>query len=104
MQAIILTGGKQYRVSEGTMLKVEKLEVEAGDQIILDQVLMLSDGEGNCKIGNPLVAGAQVTVQVLEQGRHKKVVVYKYKKRKNYHKKQGHRQSYTRLLVQKIEG
>lgn len=104
MQAIILTGGKQYRVTEGTVLKVEKLEAEAGDQINLDQVLMLSDGEGGCKIGSPLVAGARVTAQVVEQGRDRKVVVYKYKKRKNYHKKQGHRQSFTRLVIQKIEG
>ncbi|HWP97203.1 MAG TPA: 50S ribosomal protein L21 [Syntrophomonadaceae bacterium] len=104
MYAIISTGGKQYRVTEGTVLKVEKLEVEAGEQITLDQVLMLSDGDGNCKIGNPVVEGAQVTARVVEQGRDKKVVVYKYKKRKNYHKKQGHRQSFTKLIVQTIEG
>lgn len=104
MQAVIATGGKQYRVTEGTVLKVEKLSGEPGDQIVLDQVLMVSDGEGNCKIGSPVLEGARVTAQLIEQGKEKKVVVYKYKKRKNYHKKQGHRQSYTKLVIKKIEG
>lgn len=104
MQAVIATGGKQYRVTEGTVLKVEKLAGEPGDQIVLDQVLMLSDGEGNCQVGSPLLEGARVTAQLIEQGREKKIVVYKYKKRKNYHKKQGHRQSYTKLVIQTIEG
>lgn len=104
MQAVIATGGKQYRVTEGTVLKVEKLAGEPGDQIVLDQVLMLSDGEGNCKVGSPLLEGARVTAQLIEQGKEKKVIVYKYKKRKNYHKKQGHRQSYTKLVIQTIEG
>lgn len=104
MQAVIATGGKQYRVTEGTVLKVEKLAGEPGDQIVLDQVLMLSDGEGGCKVGSPLLDGARVTAQLIEQGKEKKVIVYKYKKRKNYHKKQGHRQSYTKLVIQTIEG
>lgn len=104
MQAVIATGGKQYRVSEGTVLKVEKLKAEAGEQVVLDQVLMLSDGEGNTKVGSPILAGAKVVAEVIEQGRDKKVVVYKYKKRKNYHKKQGHRQSYTKIVIKTIEG
>lgn len=104
MYAVIQTGGKQYKVSEGTVLKVEKLEAEAGDKLSLDQVLLLNDENGSVKIGDPVVKGASVTVEVLEQGREKKVVVYKYKRRKNYHKKQGHRQPFTKIKVEKIEG
>ncbi|MEN6348559.1 MAG: 50S ribosomal protein L21 [Syntrophomonas sp.] len=104
MYAIILTGGKQYKVSEGTILKVEKLEVQAGDKLVLDQVLMLNDESGAVKIGSPLVDGARVTAEVIEQGREKKIVVFKYKKRKNYRRKQGHRQPYTKIKVEKIEG
>jgi len=103
MYAIIQTGGKQYKVTEGEMVKVEKLEAEAGDKITLDQVLMLKDDNGT-KIGNPLVAGAKITAEVLEQGRGKKITVYKYKKRKNQRKKQGHRQAYTKIMIEKIEG
>ncbi|MDD3852846.1 MAG: 50S ribosomal protein L21 [Syntrophomonadaceae bacterium] len=103
MYAVIKTGGKQYKVDEGSVLKVEKLEAQPGDRITLDQVLMIGDDAG-VKIGDPLVANASVTVQVLEQGREKKIIVYKYKKRKNYHKKQGHRQPFTKIKVEKIEG
>ena len=103
MYAIIETGGKQYKVAEGEMVKVEKLEAGVGDKITLDQVLMIGDDNGS-KIGNPLVEGAKITAAVLEQGRGKKIVVYKYKKRKNERKKQGHRQAYTQLLIEKIEG
>lgn len=103
MYAIIETGGKQYKVAEGEMVKVEKLEAGVGDKITLDQVLMIGDDNGS-KIGNPLVEGAKITAAVLEQGRGKKIVVYKYKKRKNERKKQGHRQAYTKLLIEKIEG
>ncbi|MGE5390504.1 MAG: 50S ribosomal protein L21 [Deltaproteobacteria bacterium] len=102
MYAIIQTGGKQYKVSEGTILMVEKLEIEAGQQLTLDQVLMVGDENGGIKIGNPLVAGAKVEAVVLEQGKHKKIVVYKYKKRKNYRKKQGHRQPFTKIKIEKI--
>ncbi|NLW90693.1 MAG: 50S ribosomal protein L21 [Syntrophomonadaceae bacterium] len=102
MYAIIQTGGKQYKVSEGTVLKIEKLEIEAGQQITLDQVLMVGEENGGVKIGNPLVAGAKVEAVVLEQGKHKKIVVYKYKKRKNYRKKQGHRQPFTKIKIEKI--
>lgn len=103
MYAVIKTGGKQYKVNEGSVLKVEKLEAQPGDRIKLDQVLMIGDDAG-VKIGDPLVANATVTVEVLEQGRDKKIIVYKYKKRKNYHKKQGHRQPFTKIKVEKIEG
>ncbi|NMC26701.1 MAG: 50S ribosomal protein L21 [Syntrophomonadaceae bacterium] len=102
MYAIIQTGGKQYRVQEGDILKIEKLEGEAGDKLILDQVLMVKDDNGT-RIGTPTVNDAQVTVEVIEQGREKKIVVYKYKRRKNYRRKQGHRQAYTKVIVQKIE-
>jgi len=103
MYAIIQTGGKQYRVQEGDILKIEKLEGAAGDKLILDQVLMVKDDNGT-KIGTPTVNDAQVTVAVIEQGREKKIVVYKYKRRKNYRRKQGHRQAYTKVIVEKIEG
>lgn len=102
MYAIIQTGGKQYRVQEGDILKIERLEGEAGEKLILDQVLMVKDDNGT-RIGTPTVNDAQVTVEVIEQGREKKIVVYKYKRRKNYRRKQGHRQAYTKVIVQKIE-
>lgn len=103
MYAIIQTGGKQYKVTEGSVLKVEKLNAEPGDRLTLDQVLMISD-DNSVKVGNPLVPNAQVTAVVIEQGQEKKVVVYKYKRRKNYRRKQGHRQPYTKIKVEKIEG
>lgn len=103
MYAVIESGGKQYKVSEGSVLKVEKLDAAAGDVLTIDQVLMVSDENGSVKVGDPLVSNARVEVEVMEQGRDKKVVVYKYKKRKNYRRKQGHRQPFTRLKVIKIE-
>jgi large subunit ribosomal protein L21 len=103
MYAVIESGGKQYKVSEGTVLKVEKLEATAGDRLSIDKVLMVNDENGNVKVGNPLVNNARVEVEVMEQGREKKVVVFKYKRRKNYRKKQGHRQPFTRIKVLKIE-
>jgi len=89
MYALIESGGKQYKVSEGTVLKVEKLEAAAGDRLSIDKVLMVNDENGNVKVGNPLVSNARVEVEVMEQGRDKKVVVFKYKRRKNYRKKTG---------------
>ncbi len=103
MYAVIQTGGKQYKVAVGEMVKVEKLDVEVGEKVTLDQVLMLKDDNGT-RIGDPLVQGARIVGEVIEQGRAKKITVYKYKKRKNQRKKQGHRQAYTRILVEKIEG
>lgn len=104
MFAVIQTGGKQYKIAEGETLKVEKLDAVAGDKVTLDQVLLLKDDNGATKIGDPLVQGAKITALVLEQGRGKKITVYKYKRRKNERKKQGHRQAYTKLLIEKIEG
>lgn len=103
MNAVIETGGKQYRVAEGDTIFVEKLEVAEGDAVTLDRVLMIS-GENGTKIGAPLVDGAKVTAKVAKQGKGKKIVVFKFKAKKNYRKKTGHRQPYTKLTIEKIEG
>ncbi len=100
MYAIIATGGKQYKVSEGDIINVEKLGVEAGETVTFDQVLAVSDNE--MKVGNPTVEGASVTASVVENGRGKKVIVYKYKRKTGYHKKNGHRQAYTKVKIDKI--
>ena len=99
MYAIIATGGKQYRVSEGDLIKVEKLEGNAGDTVTFDQVVAVSDG--SLKVGKD-VAKASVSATVVEQGRGKKVIVYKYKRKTGYHKKNGHRQAYTQVKIEKI--
>ncbi len=100
MYAIVVSGGKQYKVSEGDEFDVEVLPVEVGSTVELDRILMVS-GDNGTTIGTPLVEDAKVTATVKEHGRGKKIIVYKHKK--NYHRKQGHRQNYTRLLVEKIE-
>ena len=100
MYAIIATGGKQYKVSEGDIINVEKLGVEAGETVTFDQVLAVSDNE--MKVGSPFVDGASVTASVAENGRGKKVIVYKYKRKTGYHKKNGHRQAYTKVKIEKI--
>ena len=100
MYAIIATGGKQYKVSEGDIINVEKLGVEAGETVTCDQVLAVSDNE--MKVGSPFVDGASVTASVVENGRGKKVIVYKYKRKTGYHKKNGHRQAYTKVKIEKI--
>ncbi|MCI8593159.1 MAG: 50S ribosomal protein L21 [Lachnospiraceae bacterium] len=99
MYAIIATGGKQYKVSEGDIIKVEKLGVESGETVTFDQVLAVSN-EG-LKVGSD-VAGATVTASVLGNGKAKKVIVYKYKRKTGYHKKNGHRQQYTAVKIEKI--
>ena len=98
MYAVVQTGGKQYRVSEGDTIKVEKLGVEAGDSVELDKVLLVADGE-NVKIGAPYVDGGKVTATVKSHGRGKKVMIVKFKRRKHHLKRQGHRQWYTELQV-----
>ena len=100
MYAIIATGGKQYKVSEGDIIKVEKLGVDAGETVTFDQVLAVSDG--SLKLGKPVVAGATVTASVIREGKDKKVLVYKYKNKSGYHKKNGHRQLFTQVKIEKI--
>jgi large subunit ribosomal protein L21 len=99
MYAIIATGGKQYKVSEGDVVNVEKLGVEAGEQVTFDKVLAVSDGA--LKVGED-VSGATVSATVVENGKAKKVIVYKYKNKSGYHKKIGHRQQYTQVKIDKI--
>ena len=101
MYAIIATGGKQYKVSEGDVIRVEKLGVNAGDTVTFDQVLFVNDGN-NAKVGEPTVAGATVTASVVSEGKSKKVIVYKYKRKTGYHKKNGHRQLFTQVKIEKI--
>ena len=103
MYAVIQTGGKQYRVQEGDTIFVEKLEASQGDEISFDKVLLVS-GEGDTKVGKPYVDGVTVSANVLEQGKGKKIIVFKYKAKKDYRKKQGHRQPYTKVQIGKING
>ena len=91
MYAIIATGGKQYKVSEGDVIKVEKLGVAAGETVSFDQVLVVNDG--SIKVGNPTISGASVSASVVEEGKNRKVIVYRYKRKSGYHKKNGHRHS-----------
>ena len=97
MYAVIKTGGKQYRVSEGDVLRVEKLPGDVGSSIELDEVLMV--GGDNAKVGTPTVSGAKVQAEILAQDRSKKIIVFKKKKRKNYRRKNGHRQPFTELRI-----
>lgn len=97
MYAVIKTGGKQYRVAEGQKLRVEKLAGSAGDKITFDEVLLV--GGDTPKIGQPLVKGASVAAEIVGQDRGKKIVVFKFKRRKNYRRKNGHRQPYTELKI-----
>lgn len=101
MYAIIATGGKQYKVAEGDIITVEKLGVEAGQEYTFDKVLVLAK-DGNVKVGAPYVEGAAVTASVIGDGKAKKVVVYKYKPKKGFHKKNGHRQPFTKLQIKSI--
>lgn len=98
MYAVIVTGGKQYKVAEGEYLKVEKLEVPTGETITLDQVLLIADGE-KVNIGAPVIDGAKVTAEVISQGRHDKVRIIKFRRRKHHMKRQGHRQWYTEIKI-----
>ncbi len=101
MYAIIETGGKQYKVEEGTILRVEKLDTEVGQNVVFDKVLAVSKGD-KLTMGSPVVAGATVKAEVLEQGKAPKIIVFKYKAKKSYKKKQGHRQRYTKVKITNI--
>ncbi|MCF6767765.1 50S ribosomal protein L21 [Thiotrichales bacterium 19S11-10] len=102
MYAVIQTGGKQYKVAEGAMLKVEKIEKGIGETVEFDQVLMLSTGD-ELKVGSPHVKGAKVVAEVIEQARDKKVKIIKFRRRKHHMKQQGHRQYYTALKIKSIK-
>ena len=101
MNAIIVTGGKQYKVAEGDVLYIEKLDVEAGDTVKFDQVLAILDGE-NATFGTPVVEGATVEANVVKNGKGKKIRIFKYNPKKGYRKRQGHRQPYTKVEITKI--
>lgn len=98
MKAIIETGGKQYAVEEGSEIYVEKLAGEAGDKVTFDKVLM-ADG----KVGQPYLSGVKVVGEIVKQGKQRKVIIFKYNPKKNYHKKQGHRQPYTKVVIKSIK-
>lgn len=102
MYAVVKTGGKQYRVAEGDVLFVEKLVAEVDSTVELTEILAVSNGE-TLTVGAPMVEGAKVIAKVVAQGKAKKVIVFKYKRKKDYRKKNGHRQPYTKILVEKIE-
>jgi large subunit ribosomal protein L21 len=103
MYAVVVTGGKQYRVEEGQTLKVEKLEVATGEALDLEKVLMIGNGD-DVKIGAPVVEGAKVTAEVVNHGRHKKVKIMKFKRRKHHMKQMGHRQWFTEIKITSIAG
>lgn len=102
MHAIIVTGGKQYKVAEGDVLYIEKLPVEAGETVKFDEVLAVIDGD-KATFGTPVVEGASVEAKVAKNGKGKKIIVFKYKPKKNEKKKQGHRQPYTKIEITKVK-
>jgi large subunit ribosomal protein L21 len=103
MYAVIKTGGKQYKVAAGDYLKVEKLDGDIGSKVVIDKILMLADGN-DVTIGSPLVAGAKVNATVLSHGKGDKVMIFKFHRRKHYRKTQGHRQSFTEIKIDDING
>ncbi len=103
MYAVLNTGGKQYKVSEGDVLKVERLSADVDSTVELTDIMAVSNGEGELKIGSPMLEGAKITAKVLYHGKEKKVIVFKFKAKKDYRKKQGHRQPFTKIVIEKIE-
>ena len=103
MFAVIESGGKQHRVEEGEILRLEKLAAGPGETVTFDRVLLIAQGD-DIKVGTPFVDGGEVTAEVVGEGRGEKITVIKFKRRKNYHRKQGHRQSYTKVRVTGIRG
>lgn len=102
MYAIVNTGGKQYKIRQGDILRIEKISGELGSPVSFDRVLMFSDGE-NIRIGQPVLDNVAVNGHIVEQGKSKKIIVFKYKRRKRYRRKQGHRQQYTAIKIDSIE-
>ena len=102
MYAVLVTGGKQYRVQEGDVLFVEKLDAEVETTVELNEILAVGKEDGLI-VGKPVVEGAKVVAKVLAQGKAKKIIVFKFKRKKDYRKKQGHRQSFTKIQIEKIE-
>lgn len=103
MYAVLKTGGKQYKVAEGDVIYVEKLGLQPEEEYTFTQILAIGSDDG-IKVGTPVLEGATVTAKAVKEGRSKKVIVYKYKPKKGYHKKQGHRQAYTKVVIEKING
>ena len=103
MYAVVKTGGKQVRMSPGDSIRIEKLPGDIGEEVSFDQVLLVS-GDGEPRVGNPVIEGATVKVTIAAQGRGKKIIVFKMKRRKGYRRKAGHRQDYTEVKVESIEG
>ena len=101
MFAIVQTGGKQYRVAPGDILRVERLPGDRGDEVLIEQVLLVADGDA-IQVGQPLIDGARVVGEIVQQGKAKKIIVFKKKRRKKYRRKQGHRQLYTALQIKEI--
>ena len=102
MYAIFQSGGKQYEAKPGAVVKVEKIPGEVGDQVVMDQVLLMAEGD-QIQVGQPTLQETVVQGRIVEQDRHKKIVVFKHKRRKDYRKKQGHRQCYTAVLIESID-
>jgi len=102
MYAVIETGGKQFRVQEGDVLYVEKLEANVGDAVTIDQVLLV-EKDGSVSVGTPNVAGASAVLKVVEHGKGAKIIVFKFKAKKNYRRKQGHRQPFTKVVVEALQ-
>jgi large subunit ribosomal protein L21 len=103
MYAIIETGGKQYKVQAGDVIYIEKLDEQAGDQVVFNNVIAIGSGE-SLQAGEPFVTGASVTGKVDKHGRGQKIIVFKYKPKKSYRRKQGHRQPYTKVIIENIQG
>jgi large subunit ribosomal protein L21 len=102
MYAVVSTGGKQYKVQKGETLRIEKIAGEIGSKVIFEKVLMVADGE-NIRVGQPMVENATVQASIIEQDKARKILVFKYKRRKRYRRKQGHRQPYTAIRIDGIE-
>jgi len=102
MYAVLVTGGKQYKVSEGDVLYVEKLDAEVDSNVDFDNILMVSKEDGEVVVGKPVVEGANVSAKVLAQGKDKKIIVFKYKRKKDYRRKAGHRQPHTKIQIETI--